>query len=478
MTRWPIVIALLACGAGAFAAEPVLFTSTRYVMDMAFAKDGTLWVATRGGVLHRDAKGSWAKFTIADGLPSNETAQIRILDDAVQAVFFVRASATWSSGKWTVGPAVPWTKILPDRPAPPPPNVPGTHIVTRCRGRTREIAALFGDGLYEYANGKWSRMDIGLPENARDITALASDGSALWVGTRRDGLWRYDDKTWTQFLQPDEPYSQNIQCIAAYRGGVYFSTLEDGLVVRRDGKWSHAAAPVMSSGAPRQMVEFGGSLYVRQTDGKVDRLDGDKWTLDVFPDLPRKQAYALASDGKRLYVGQWGGWSEFDGKTWTHHLKHSELQGIEVTAILPEPDTVWIGTQGRGLAEIDRSNGAVSPSTKLRMHDERNGLGDDWIRCIARAGDKLYVGTYVGGLFEKKASGWVHVPGIEGPEITDLKAEPSGSLLVATRAAVYRIASDGAVTKLDPCVTEAQALCPCADGLWIGTRTGTWLLPK
>jgi len=467
-----IAIGLLGCGAGAVAGEPVLFTSTRYAMDMSFADDGALWVATRGGVLKRDANGSWTKFTVVDGLPSNESAQIRILDDSVQVVFYARASAVWSNGKWTIGPSVPCKTVLPDRPAPPPPNVAGTHIVTRCRGGTREIAALFGDGLYEYAKGKWARMEVGLPEKARDITALASDGRELWIGTRRDGLWRYDDKGWTHFVQPDEPYSHNIQCIASYRGSVYFSTLEDGLIVRTAGKWSHLSVPVISSDAPRQMVEFDGSLYVRQTDGKVDRLDGDRWTLDVFGDLPRKQVYALASDGRRIYVGQWGGWSEFDGKTWTHHLKHSELQGIEITAILPEANTIWIGTQGRGLAEVDRSGGTI------RMHDERNGLGDDWVRCIARAGGTLYAGTFVGGLFAKKGSGWVHVPNIEGPEITDLKAEPSGSLLVATRAAVYRIAPDGAITKLDARVTEAQALCAREEGLWIGTRTGAWLMPK
>jgi len=473
MRSWLIAGVLVVCGLQGYAGEPTLFTSTRYVMDAAFSSDGTLWVATRGGVLRRDAKGAWSKFTTANGLPSSEPAQIRITDGSVQVVFYARASAVWRDGEWTVGPAVPWRPSLPDRPAPPPPNIPGTHIVTRCRGGSREIAALFGDGLYEYAGGKWVRLEIGLPDNARDITALASDGSALWVGTRRDGLWRYDGKVWTQFLQPDEPYSHNVQCIAPYRGSVYFSTLEDGLAVRTGGKWQHVSAPAISSDAPRQMVEFGGSLYVRQTDGKVDRLDGDKWTLDVLSKiLPRKQAYALACDGKRLYVGEWGGWSEFDGKTWTHHLKHSELQGIEVTAILPEERTVWVGTQGHGLAEVDRA------TEKVCLHDERNGLADDWVRCISRADGTLYVGTYVGGLLARRGSAWEHVPGVQGSEITDLKPDGAGGLLAATRSSAYRVASDGQVSQLDARVSEAQALCPCADGVWVGTRSGIWLLPK
>jgi ligand-binding sensor domain-containing protein len=112
------------------------------------------------------------------------------------------------------------------------------------------------------------------------------------------------------------------------------------------------------------------------------------------------------------------------------------------------------------------------------MHDERNGLGDDWVRCVARASETLYVGTYVGGLFEKQGAAWKHVPNVEGAEVTDLRAETTGSLLVATRAGVYRLPPDGTVSRLDKRITEAQALCPCADGLWIGTRMGAWLLAK
>lgn len=478
MIRWLVIaLLLISCPRTACGGQSALFTSTRYVMDMDISADGALWVATRGGVLRRNVDGSWRKFTVADGLPTNEPRKIKAYanPDSVQADFWP-ASAVWSEGKWTLKPAgspsLPPTATLPDRPAPPPPAVSGTHLTTRCRGGKREIAALFGEGLYEYIHGKWTRMNVRLPGKARDITALASNGKALWVGTRRDGVWQYDGKAWTQHLQPDEPYSHNIQCIASYRGSVFFSTLEDGLVVRTSDQWRRISAPTISSDAPRQMVEFGGSLYVRDGDGKVDRLAGEKWTLNICAGLPRKQVSAIASDGKRLYVGQWGGWSEFDGMKWTEHLKHSELQGYVVTAILPQQNAIWIGTQGRGLAEVDRATEAI------RMHDERNGLSDDWVKCIASAGGMLYTGTFVGGLFARKGATWAQVPGTEGAEITDLSVDTAGNMLIATRQAAYRLGADGNMSRLDARASEVQALCSLAEGDWLGTRTGIWFLAK
>lgn len=473
MRRWLVIVLLLVSGLQAtWAAEPTVFTSTRYVMDMVFTANGTLWVATRGGVLRRDTSGLWSKFTKLDGLPSNEAYKLRTCSDSDSVeVSFTRVSAVWEADKWTIKPLQPWGVILPDRPAPPPPHISGTHITTRCRGEKREIAALFGEGLYEYSNGKWVKLDIHLPDKARDITALASDGNALWLGTRREGVWQYDGKLWTQHLYPNEPYNHNVQCIAAYRGKVFFSTLEDDLVVRAANQWMHISPPEISFSAPRQMVELGDSLYVRHADGVIDRLTDDKWTLDVCANLPRKETSTIASDGKRLYVGQWGGWSEFDGKSWTHHLKYPELQGMQVTAILPQPNTTWIGTQGRGLAEFDRI------SEKIEMHDERNGISDDWIKCIAHAGDTIYARTFVGGLFSKHGATWTQVPNIDGMEITDLSSDTAGNMLVASRSAVYQLAKDGQLSLLTSKATEAQAVCKTAEGVWIGTRTGIWLIP-
>ncbi|MCE5197989.1 MAG: hypothetical protein ABFD54_13815 [Armatimonadota bacterium] len=479
MMRWLIPVLLLILVPGILPAEePAVFTSTRYVVDMAFSANGALWVATRGGVLCRNADGSWRKFTVEDGLPSNEARRINIyLQPEKVLVDFPKISSEWSGGKWTAKQMVQMTSkvtVFPyghPTPAIEPSSHTGSHVSARCSADGRAINAMFGDCLYEYIDDHWTRLDIDLPAKAREITAITSKDNAIWLGTRDEGVWEYDGKVWTQHLQPNEPYSHNIQCIAEYQGNVYFSTLEEGLVVLTKDEWRHISRPEMSSNAPRQMVKFGGSLYIRHGDGKVDRRDGDKWTKDICANLPRKQVSAIASDSERLYAAQWGGWSEFDGKTWTHHLKFPELQGCAITAILPQKDTIWIGTQGRGLAEIDRT------SKTVRMHDERNGLTDDWIKCIACAGNTVYAGTFVSGLFTKDGNHWLSVPGIGNTEITDLRSDASGSILATTRSEVWQRASDGAVHRLDPRISEAQAICACENGTWVGTRTGIWFLP-
>ena len=114
------------------------------------------------------------------------------------------------------------------------------------------------------------------------------------------------------------------------------STLQDGIASLTPDGWRHIAATGISTGSPRQMVEFRGLLYLRHSNGVVDSFDGRKWTRGVFSALPRKQASCLAADGSQLYVGQWGGWSEFDGEHWTHHLRLPGLQGVPVTAIRPD----------------------------------------------------------------------------------------------------------------------------------------------
>ncbi len=495
-----LTLLCLAALASRAEASPVIigaYTSSRYVTSIATAPDGSVWAATRGGVLWRDPAGSWRKFTVLDGLPSNEVLSISIDNGSVTASC-PTSGAVWDGSMWKQAPrksspdgqdtlcscvwrgkrcyaTVDGLRIsgASDTSAGMPPSR-GSHISALLPMGDRLLAAVFGDGLWEYDGARWLRSNIEVPPDARDITALAASGSSIWIGARRDWLWEFAGGKWTHHTQPDEPCSANCQALARFQNKLYASTLEDGLAVRSADGWERVGTPDLSSDAPRQMAEFRGILYVRHGNGLVDSFDGKAWRRNVLSGLPRKQASCISASPERLCVGQWGGWSEFDGVSWTHHLQIPELQGVQVTAILPEGDRTWIGTQGRGLAEVGRSTG------KLTWHDERHGFPDDWVKCLARSGDVLYAGTFVGGLACLRGGSWTACRELSGREITALLPRLDGGVIAAARAGVYAVDASGTATPLfggHAPVTEAQALCRIDAELWIGTRTALFVAP-
>ena len=100
---------------------------------------------------------------------------------------------------------------------------------------------------------------------------------------------------------------------------------------------------------------------------------------------------------------------------------------------------------------------------KIRWHDERNGMLDDWVTAICRQGNDLYVGTFVGGLARQDGVMWRTVPELAGENVTALANGSAGELYVTTRHGTWILVGKGAITQcasrtipLDP---EAQALC-------------------
>lgn len=488
-------------------ADETTFTSTRYITGIAVAPDGRVWASTQGGVLTRAPGGGWWKTTTADGLPSNEVSGIRLENGTPIAVTPV-GTAAWREGKW-VQDAV-------SRPAPLR-YTPEQLCAVEWKGQTWAVSAweflaprresfwssfyesdmhlnnwshvgallpvgdwlwvgLYGEGILAYdGRGKWTRPIGKLPDGALEITALDGDARHLWVGTRREGLWEYDGEDWTQHLQPDEPYDHNCQALAVFNDRLVVSTQEDGLLMKGEA-WTRLQEPVISTNAPRQLAVCQGCLYVRHAGGQVDVYDGETWRRDICHALPRKEVTALASDGRRLYAAQWGGWSEFDGTAWTHHLKEKDLQGVPVLALYPDGDVLWVGTQKRGLGGFHHATGA------WEWHDERRGLPDDWVRAVLHTGDSLYAGTFVGGLVVRRDGNWAAVPGLAAGEITAL--EPSGPIAfyAGTRAGVWALNTAGGAAPrtfdLLPSGLEVQALCHTVEGLWIGARTGIFFVPN
>lgn len=494
-SRMLAIIALFGIVTGCFAQKlDAVYTSTKSVTCLVADSDGMIWASTRGGVLMRTPSGVWRKFTILDGLPSNEATSIYQADKLV-AVSTIDGNACYKDGKWIGNDTTnPTPKLLTGQIAsarwkgadyastaeglkvktdngwksmPYPPNSTGTHVSALLPKGKVLWAAIYGDGIYSWDGKTWKQVKLDLPKNARDITAMIESENRLWLGTTRDGIWEFDGKHWKQHLKSDEPYDHNCQSLAVFQGNLYMSTLEDGLMVKTQKGWKQVGLPEISAKTPRQMVEFNGFLYVRESIGIVDRFDGKKWEKNVFAELPRKQCSALAVDNDRLYVGQWGGWSEFDGKEWTHHLDVPELQGCQVTALLPDGQRLWVGTQKYGLAEVNRSTSAI------KWNNELSGLPDDTVKCLALASDSIFTGSFSMGIAYKKMNDdrWTVMPEINSSQVTDLATDSIGGVYIGARTGLWFVDKDKNIKPIMKGI-EVQALKLVGNRLWVGTRTG------
>ena len=467
---------------------------------MVVTKDGTLWVGTRGGILVRNDTGNWSKQTTQNGLPSNEVRDISESKDGSIKVLFPNAMAVWKEGKWQIDkstfiapkqyqfPKTQWQdKIvlagwnglqIGNRHIEMPPSN-GSYISALLPQGKVLLLGIYGDGIWSYDGGKWKKLYTESPTKAQQITALAYDPTkkVLFVGTRRAGVWMFNGKQWQQHLQDNEPYNDDIQSLISFQGNIFAGTLEDGLLEYTNNKWQHFDSAISSSNAPRQMAVFHDRLYVRFGNGNVDCFDGKDWQRDVFPDLPRGKVYSLAADDKKLYIGQWGGWSEWDGKTLQNFLKIPELQGVPLMVLHPIGYSLWIGTQNLGLIMYNHR------SAKIRLIDARHGLPDDWITAIVGNTDNnIFAGTFVGGLARKTILGWQTLTSVAGENVTALEMDGTGGVYIATRHGVWHKSESNIWRNYQqyfPALSpEAQALLNTPDGLWIGTRTGLFLVSR
>ncbi len=165
----------------------------------------------------------------------------------------------------------------------------------------------------------------------------------------------------------------------------------------------------------------------------------------------------------------WGGWSECDGETWTHHLKHPQLTGQVITCIAPYGDDLWLGTQTRGVLRFNRR------SQTFQIFDQRSGLQDDWITDIVVGNGTALIGTFNGGAVQITNDSVAPIPGLPRA-VTAIESVGHDRWLIATREGLFTWDSQAATPAARVCPGEVQCLSIQGRECWVGARTGLWRL--
>ena len=276
------------------------WSCTAQVLQIAVS-DGQAWAATPGGVIHVSDVGT-RKLAVGKGMLSDEVLGLVNGEGGLYAqtptglqALHPKKAEILSSGVSFVAHA-------------------GLGLgVSSIEHEGSLVAASFGAGLQANSNGAWSAFEPKLPEEAGVPTAVVSDGGVLWVGTMTSHLWSLRDGEWRRHMPEHELPGSSVQSISVVGGSVFVSTLDAGLVNFSEGSSLELSAGLI----PREVVEFQGSAWLRTSEGSVLTRAAAGWVEAPFL-LPRKQATCLAAEGGRLFIGQFGGWTEWDGSDATH----------------------------------------------------------------------------------------------------------------------------------------------------------------
>ena len=325
------------------------------INDLALAPDGTIWAATRAGVVRWDAGASVpAVFGEQDGLPAADVSQIVVTVDgtvwASGSGWVAYYDQTWQTveaddpspwtlvadpkvGVWTTGTNNQGREVLlhVERNGTEQINLPeglglsgSVEIAVDAAGRALVVDKVEGHVVYVYDGGSWSELTTddwrpgsGYSSIAGNI-AIAPDG-ALWIAT-----WADSDP---------EPGGTPASGVASFDGQAWTRyTTADGL----------------ASDAGTVVTGQDGTVWVVHSDA-VSRLDGDTWTVHDVAGSPRLGAVG-GSDGT-LWLATDSGIVHVDGATTMRFVVPSEMtptpRPLSLEPVAPTSPPVDAGSFGK-----------------------------------------------------------------------------------------------------------------------------------
>ncbi len=256
------------------------------------------------------------------------------------------------------------------------------------------IATAKGVSRWKRNENRWVHytMENGLANDA--VNAVAIDGQTVWFATQ-EGVSRFDTETdlFTTFRSIDGLASDQVSSIAIDGNYVWFGT-SNGLN-RYDKTIDSWAVRTRKNGLVSRIVT---SLAVEPeyvwvgTDREINP-DPHGWDDD-----PR-----FSKGGVSRY--------HRDTDSWNNYTKSDGLIDNEIATIAVDEDSVWFGTQHRGVSQYNQVD-----QTFIKTFTKTDLLKSDFITSIRADGFQVWFGTANAGVhrYIKPVNTWVHYTKADG----------------------------------------------------------------
>jgi signal transduction histidine kinase/ligand-binding sensor domain-containing protein/CheY-like chemotaxis protein len=358
--------------------------ATDGVNGVYHARNGRLWLATsRHGLVAIAPDGAVRQYGPAEGVPSQVSSVAETPDGAIWGATTQGAIRLLDDQATRFGMAegLPVDRVL--------------QVMVDRRGVV--WMATHGGGLVRYDGGRFEsvRRDEGLTSDY--LIALAEDrDGALWVGTLSAGLNRLApaarERLDTRAGLPPFPVTTVYQ--RGHSEDWWIGTYGGGLVSLRRGVMRvYTTADGLPSNAITTVAGGSGdSVWVGTNGAGAFRFDNGRIVERVAPEITGASLRNIdASRGVVWFGGN--GLVRYENGQARRYGEAEGLRSPEVRMIYTAPDRVWIGTYGGGLQSLERDDRFVS-------YGEAEGLTNPFVTSLHR--DKtgvVWIGTYGGGLF-------------------------------------------------------------------------------
>ncbi|TND06560.1 MAG: Signal transduction histidine kinase [Bacteroidetes bacterium] len=429
---------------------------------------GFIWIGTDGGAARFDGK-KFVVFDTDNGLLQN---RVRGISETGQAILIASDSGICE----VTGKAVHKIRFNPSS---------GIDKVRGfAKGAKDEILVMTNAGLWKYENGAISRLSLGSPVNILEVRTVYVDSKGiLWVGTERNGLFRFQWQQGKYIIQPFASQSdlsvQKIRGVIEHeRGELWVATSGEGLFSFDGSSYTRLQLPENENvafftstckDADENMWfgSWGGGLvqYKKSVFKSFSKNNGlyDDVISCLFADRDGNVWIGSFTSGVMVYAGQ-----QFSMFTKASGLPDENIRSI----VYDENSNVWMATLG-GLARFD--------GIELTTITEKEGLSYNRIGALASdQKGKLYIGTLSGeiNVLEKgKITVYKDREQLPAGEIISLAYGKDGSLWIGTvyaglvrfRDNTFERVASGGLLEGNPIWALHE---DTAGTLWLGTEKG------
>lgn len=365
-----------------------------------------LYVGTFNDGLFISDHGSARRLTTAEGLPSNRVTAITEREDQIYVAtdlgFGVIESGAFR--QLVIVPALSGLAVHDNRLLLARENGELLYFgmeleivadKTAAENSTlRQIAQtlwhLSSEGIYQVEHGRRKLFGPDSKEELTDnfISAVAfGPADETWIGTFRNGI---------DVLGPDGRKHRHIESDELRQVNYLGGEDEQITAATASGMFTFGETREPVKSASSGTLPFGSVMHFTDravsTSSGLALKDGNRFRIiSAVQGLPSNSVYTSLESGGRLYVGTMNGLAEIDGSrvTRTFNDTNSGLTTNWVTALCKAGERIFIGTYGGGIFEL-------MPSGEFRSFEPETGKFAVNINAIFTDGHRLYSGTLDG----------------------------------------------------------------------------------